>query len=117
MVALYSRPVHPLNRTPPSHIFLFTCSQFPAQHLMASSLVSLPIELFQRVVELLSIEDTRDLLSTCSNLYSNSKNILKKKCFSVLPVNLSEESLQQAEDILTKEPYHYFLQAVHIRLD
>jgi hypothetical protein len=84
---------------------------------MASLLVSLPIELFQRVVEFLSITDARDLLSTCSNLYRNGKNVLEKKCFSVLPVNLSKESLEQAEDILTEEPCHRFLQAVRIRLD
>jgi hypothetical protein len=84
---------------------------------MPSPLVSLPIELFQRVVELLSIEDARDLLSTCSNLYGNGKHVLDKKCFGVLPVNLSEESLLQAEDILTEEPCRRFLQAVRIRLD
>jgi hypothetical protein len=84
---------------------------------MPSPLVSFPIELFQRVMELLSIKDACDLLSTCSNLYGNSKHVLDKKCFSVLLVNLSKESLLQAEDILTKEPYRYFLQAVRIRLD
>jgi hypothetical protein len=68
-------------------------------------------------VELLSIEDAYDLLLTCSNLYSNGKHLLDKKCFGVLPVNLSEESLLQAEDILTEEPYRRFLQAVCIRLD
>jgi hypothetical protein len=84
---------------------------------MASPLVSLPIELFQRIVELLSIEDARDLLSTCSNLYNNGKHVLDKKCFGILPVNLSEGSLLQADDILTEEPCHCFLQAVCIRLD
>lgn len=60
---------------------------------MASSLVSLLIKLFQRIVESLSIEDTRNLLSTCSNLYGNGKYVLDKKCFGILPVNLSKESL------------------------
>jgi hypothetical protein len=68
-------------------------------------------------VELLSIEDTRDLLLIYSNLYSNSKYILDKKYFGVLLVNLSEENLLQAEDILTKESYCCFFQVVRIRLD
>lgn len=84
---------------------------------MASSLVSLPIELFQGVVELLSIEDARKLLSSCSNLYGNGKHVFDKKCFGVLPVNLSKESLLQAEGILTEERCHHFLRAVRIRLD
>jgi hypothetical protein len=60
-------------------------------------------------MELLFIKDTRDLLLTCSNLYNNGKHVLNKKCFGVLPVNLSEESLLQVEDILTEEPCCYFL--------
>jgi hypothetical protein len=68
-------------------------------------------------MELLSIEDARNLLSTCSNLYSNSKHVLDKKYFGVLPVNLSKKNLLQTEDILTKESCYRFLQAVRIRLD
>ena len=89
-----------VNRSLSFHIFSLTCSRFSAQYLMASPLVSLPIELFQRVVELLSIEDARDLLSTCSNPYGNGKHLLDKKCFGVLPVNLSEESLLQSPPVL-----------------
>jgi hypothetical protein len=66
---------------------------------------------------LISIEYARDLLLTSSNLYGNGKNVLDKKCCGVLPVNLSKESLLQAEDILTKEPCRRFLQAVCIKLD
>jgi hypothetical protein len=68
-------------------------------------------------VELLSIENARDLLSICSNLYSNSKHVLNKKYFGVLPVNLFEKNLLQAEDILIKESYYCFFQAVRIKLD
>lgn len=53
----------------------------------------------------------------CSKkLYIDGKRDFDKRCFRLLPVSLSKESLQQAEDLLSDE-FCEFVEAILIRID
>jgi hypothetical protein len=83
---------------------------------MPPSLISLPPELLCDILRKLPIEEARNLLLSCREIYDNGKHAFDQKCFCVIPLTLEHESLSQAED-LTKEQRCCFLEEIIIRID
>jgi hypothetical protein len=83
---------------------------------MSSSLVSLPNDIFYDISQHLSTTDLHKLMQCSKKLYINGKHDFDKRCFRLLPVSLSKESLQQAEDLLSDE-FCEFVEAILIRID
>ncbi len=67
---------------------------------MPSSLLSLSPKLVYKVIKDLPIEDARNFLSSCHQIYSDSKYAFDKKCFHILLVKLESQSLRTAKDII-----------------
>jgi hypothetical protein len=63
-----------------------------------------------------AIEDARNFLSSCRQIYGNVKHAFDEKCFHVLPVKLESQSLRTAKDIVKKEQCR-FVRKIFIRLD
>lgn len=83
---------------------------------MPPSIISIPPEVLCEILKLLSIEDGRRLLASCSDIYDNGKFAFDQKCFSVISLTLEDESMSQAEEI-TKEKPCCFLENIIIRID
>lgn len=83
---------------------------------MPPPLISLPPELLCDILQKLPIEDGRNLLLSCGEIYDNGKHAFDQKCFRVIPLTLECESMSQAKD-LTKEQPCRFLEEIIIRID
>ncbi|KAH7418696.1 hypothetical protein BKA64DRAFT_635813 [Cadophora sp. MPI-SDFR-AT-0126] len=79
------------------------------------SLVTLAPEIVCHIIRELPIDDSRKFLESCKKICENGMYVFDKKCFRAIPVHLTEEGIDIANQVLQKQQIRY-LQEIFIRL-
>lgn len=83
---------------------------------MAATLLSLPEELIERIIGFLSIDHARNALSTCREVYSKGKHAFDRKCFRVVPVNVTQAGLLSSQGNLNNDSCRY-IETIILKID